>query len=175
MSSFAIDNQCNRTFEVYMYEQGKRRLPSHMEIRLLQNKLYWLDTEIPKGEYVFTYLIRYDQGKIYTRYKQELNSFDLMLSEKGESKKILSISSNQDKRITIDTNGDSKIAPSFLNMNFDENGNIFLLALNMEVVDNCKVKTYAELKTATYSFDKNSLVVNTDHSYFTMKGSEQDF
>ena len=172
--------ECSRNFQAYIVEKGKGKLPNHMNILLEKEHLYIGNYQLPNGNYVFTYPIRYDEGKMYTGNKRPLNTFYLHLTDGVFDEEILAVSVTDENRITItdyerivivDGIETKEIAPEFFNLNFDKNGDIFLLGLNIKILPDCKIKASAELKTATYTIDSNSLKVNDDNSYFRMIGS----
>lgn len=171
--SYANADMCNRSFEAYITEKGRGKLPNKMQITMKEGKLYLANSQIRPDMYVFTYLIRYHQGEMYSGYSKPLNDIHLVISDGNIQKKILAVWVTDDKHITI-ADFPKKTGPSFSNMSFDQNGNIFQLALSMEVKDNCEVYASAELLTGKYRFESGVLVVNTDNSYFTMKGPKID-
>ena len=166
--SFATE--CNRKFEAYIVEKGKGKLPNHMNILLQKGHLYIGNNKIQEDNYVFTYQVRYDNGKMYTGDKTPLNTIDLFLSDGIKHTKMITISITDDKRITITDNEDN--TPSFFNLSFDEQKNIFILGLNIDILKGCKIKTQAELQTGVYKISGANLSVNTDHGHFTMKGTK---
>ena len=169
--SYAQTDMCNRDMEVYVHEKEKGVISDKIPITLKDGELYLLAFD---EMYAFTYPIRYNQGQIYTGYKEPLSDIDLIIVDRGKMFTLLSVSVNDDKHIAIADSRNRK-GPSFFHENFDEIGKIFQLALAIQLGSNCKIQASANLHTARYHFKDSDLVVDEDDPYLMMKGSRFEF